>query len=357
MRDCAAQEPFPILVRQRTIFRPCIMGGMEQRPTLEAVAERAGVSTATVSRVLNNSAPVSPTMRAAVETAISELGYVPNPAARNLARRRTDTIALVASEPGDRLFADPFFPAVVHGIAEVLAETELQLVILSARGERQQRRVERYVLEGHVDGTIMLSLHADDVLPQALAAAGAPLVLSGRPPGDVPGISWVDTDNRVGGRLATEHLLATRERVGTITGPLDMSVSSDRFEGYREAVAGRPELVAHGDFGIESGRAAANELLRREPRLDGLFAASDAMAVGALQALAAAGRRVPDDVAVVGFDDVDLAGAALPPLTTVRQPWEAMTRALVDLLRRRIAGERRAERVVLAPALVLRASA
>jgi DNA-binding LacI/PurR family transcriptional regulator len=330
---------------------------MAQRPTLEAVAEHAGVSTATVSRVLNNSAPVSPRMRAAVETAVAELGYVPNPAARNLARRRTDTIALVVSEPGDRLFADPFFPAVVHGIAEVLAETELQLVILSARGERQQRRVERYVLEGHVDGTIMLSLHADDVLPHALVAAGAPLVLSGRPPRDAARISWVDTDNRAGGRLATEHLLATRKRVATITGPLDMSVSSDRFEGYREALAGRPELVAHGDFGVESGRIAAEELLRREPRLDGLFAASDAMAVGALQALAAAGRSVPGDVAVVGFDDVDLAAAASPPLTTVRQPWEAMTRALVDLLRRRIAGKGGPEQVVLAPTLVERASA
>lgn len=333
------------------------MGRVEQRPTLEEVALRAGVSTATVSRVLNDSAPVSATTRAAVEAAVAELAYVPNPAARNLARRRTDTIALVASEPGDRLFADPFFPAVVHGIAEVLADTELQLVILSARGERQQRRVERYVLEGHVDGTIMLSLHADDVLPHALVAAGAPLVLSGRPPRDAKRISWVDTDNRAGGRLATEHLLETRERVATITGPLDMSVSSDRFEGYREALAGRTELVAHGDFGVESGRAAAEELLRREPRLDGLFAASDAMAVGALQALAAAGRRVPDDVAVVGFDDVDLAAAASPPLTTVRQPWEEMTRALVALLRRRIAGEGRPEQIVLAPTLVRRASA
>ena len=330
---------------------------MEPRPTLDEVAERAGVSTATVSRVLNNSARVSAAMRAAVEAAVAELGYVPNPAARNLARRRTDTIALVVSEPGDRLFADPFFPAVVHGIAEVLAETELQLVLLPARGERQQRKVERYVLEGHVDGAILLSVHADDVLPHALAAAGAPLVLSGRPRREAAAISWVDTDNRLGGRLATELLLETRSRVATITGPLDMSVSSDRFEGYRDALAGRPALVAHGDFGVESGRAAAEELLRREPALDGLFAASDAMAVGALQALAAVARRVPGDVAVVGFDDVELAATASPPLTTVRQPWDEMTRALVDLLLRRIAGEPRAEQVVLAPTLVRRASA
>jgi DNA-binding LacI/PurR family transcriptional regulator len=334
-----------------------MMGFVERRPTLEAVARRAGVSTATVSRVLNKSARVSPEMRAAVEAAVAELGYVPNPAARNLARRRTDTIALVVSEPGDRLFADPFFPAVVHGIAEELADTDLQLVILPARGERQQRKVERYVLEGHVDGTIMVSLHADDVLPHALLAAQAPLVLSGRPPREPESSSWVDTDNRAGGRLATEHLLATRQRVATIVGPLDMTVSSDRFEGYRDALAGRPVLVAHGDFGLDSGRAAAEELLRVEPGIDGIFAASDAMAVGALQALAAAGRRVPDDVAVVGFDDVALAATASPPLTTVRQPWEQMTRTLVELLRRRIAGSVEPEHVVLAPTLVRRASA
>jgi DNA-binding LacI/PurR family transcriptional regulator len=354
---CAALRHIHQLRASTHDLRRLHHGVVAERPTLEEVAERAGVSTATVSRVLNNSARVSPAMRASVEAAVAELGYIPNPAARNLARRRTDTIALVVSEPGDRLFVDPFFPAIVHGIAEHLADTELQLVILPARGERQQQKVERYVLEGHVDGTIMLSLHADDVLPRALAAAGAPIVLSGRPTTGADGLSFVDTDNRGGARVATEHLLATRARVATIAGPPDMGVSADRLGGYRDALAGRPELVVHGDFGVESGRQAMVELLRRDPDLDGVFAASDAMAVGALQALAAAGRRVPDDVAVVGFDDVDLAAAATPPLTTMRQPWEEMTRALVEVLRRRIAGAPGAEHVVLPPALVRRASA
>jgi DNA-binding LacI/PurR family transcriptional regulator len=230
-------------------------------------------------------------------------------------------------------------------------------VILPARGRRQQQKVERYVLEGHVDGTIMLSQHADDVLPRALAAAGAPIVLSGRPTAGATGLSFVDTDNRGGAQVATEHLLATRARVATIAGPYDMAVSADRLTGYRDALAGRPEIVAHGDFGVETGRQAMADLLRRDRDLDGVFAASDAMAVGALQALAAAGRRVPDDVAVVGFDDVDLAAAATPPLTTMRQPWDEMTRALVDMLRRRIAGASGDEHLVLAPLLVRRASA
>jgi DNA-binding LacI/PurR family transcriptional regulator len=331
-------------------------GRVEARPTLDAVAELAGVSTATVSRVLNRSARVSDAVRASVEAAVAQLGYAPNPAARNLARRRTDTIALVVSEPEDRLFLDPFFSTVVHGLAEELAETELQLVLLPARGERQQRKVERYVLAGHVDGTIMLSLHADDVLPRALASAGAPLVLSGRPRDDTGPVSFVDTDNRAGGRIATELLLQTRKAVGTIAGPADMPVSADRLAGHLEALAGRPALVEHGDFGVESGGRALCALLEREPALDGVFAASDAMAIGALQALASAGRTVPDDVAVVGFDDLPLAATASPPLTTVCQPFEEMTRELVRLVRARIAGGP-PEHVVLRPVLVRRASA
>jgi len=334
---------------------------MEARPTLDAVAELAGVSTATVSRVLNDSARVSDTARRSVEAAVAKLGYVPNPAARSLARRRTDTIALVVSEPEDRLFADPFFSTVVHGIAELLAETDLQLVILPARGERQQRKVERYVLQGHVDGIIMLSLHEDDVLPRALAAAGASLVLSGRPRSDTGKTPFVDTDNRSGARIATEHLLETRSVVATITGPPDMAVSADRFEGYRDALAAaglpfRVELVEPGDFTGEGGRAAMERLLACEPRLDGLFAASDAMAAGALEALVAAGRAVPGEVAVMGFDDVDLAVRTTPPLSTMRQPFEQMTRALVDLALRRIAGEEEPEHVILSPTLVRRGS-
>src|SRR4051812_501973 len=175
---------------------------MEKRPTLDEVAARAGVSMATASRVLNRSPRVSDAARASVESAAAELGYVPNPAARSLARRRTDTIALVVSEPEERVFADPFFPAIVHGIASTIADTELQLVLLLARGERQQRKAARYVLDGHVDGVIVMSIHDGDSLPRSLADAGVPIVLIGRPhrPGWIP---FVDADNRGGAREAT----------------------------------------------------------------------------------------------------------------------------------------------------------
>jgi DNA-binding LacI/PurR family transcriptional regulator len=333
------------------------------RPTLEAVAALAGVSTATVSRVLNHSPRVSATARASVEDAVAQLGYVPNPAARSLVRRRTDTIALVVSEPDERMFADPFFPAIVHGIGDAIAETELQLVLLLAQGERNQRKVERYVLQGHVDGVIMLCQHGDDALPRTFVAAGVPIVLTGRPRDDTGWIPYVDTDNRGGARTATEHLLVTRRRVATITGPIDMTVTADRFEGYCDALAAagiafEPSLVVHGDFTAESGGRAMEQILASEPDVDGVFAASDLMAVGALRRLQAAGRRVPDDVAVVGFDDVELAVSTSPTLTTMRQPFAEMTQALTDLLRRRIAGDAGAdESVLFAPTLVRRASA
>jgi DNA-binding LacI/PurR family transcriptional regulator len=334
----------------------------DARPTLEQVAVLAGVSTATVSRVLNNSSRVSASARALVEDAVAQLGYVPNPAARSLVRRRTDTIALVISEPDERMFTDPFFPAIVHGVGEAIADTELQLVLLLARGERQQRKVERYVRQGHVDGVIMLCEHDDDALPRAFVAGGVPIVFHGRPRGS-GWIPYVDADNRGGARTATAHLLAARRRVATITGPLDMTVSTDRLEGYRDAltaagVAVEPALVAHGDFTAESGGRAMEQLLATEPAPDPVFVATDLMALGALRQLEAPGRRVPGDVAVVGFDDIDAAASARPPLTTMRQPRAEMTRAVTELLQRRIAGEARAdEHVVFPTSLVRRASA
>jgi DNA-binding LacI/PurR family transcriptional regulator len=332
------------------------------RPTLEQVAALAGVSTATVSRVLNRSPRVSASARASVEGAVAELGYVPNPAARSLARRRTDTIALVASEPEERAFADPFYPAIVHGIAEAIADTDLQLILLLAQGVRAQQKVERYVLQGHVDGVVMLCQHGDDALPRALVAAGIPIVMTGRPR-DTLSLPFVDADNRGGARAATEHLLRTRQQVATITGPLDLTVTADRFDGYRDALAAagipfEPDLVAAGDFTAESGGRAMEKLLARAPDLDGVFAASDAMAIGALRQLEAIGARVPHDVAVVGFDDVAVAASAVPALTTMRQPFAEMTHALTDLLQRRIAGNAALdEHIVFPTALVRRASA
>jgi DNA-binding LacI/PurR family transcriptional regulator len=190
-----------------------------------------------------------------------------------------------------------------------------------------------------------------------------PAVLVGRPqPGQA--IPYVDADNVGGAALATRFLLESgARRVGTVTGPLDMLAGVDRYAGYRAALATagvplRPELVASGDFTEEGGEQAVTELLTRVPDLDAVFVASDLMALGALRALRAAGRAVPGDVAVVGFDDLSVASRAEPPLTTVHQPLGAMTRAMADLLLRQIAGDGSADESVVCPThLVRRASA
>jgi DNA-binding LacI/PurR family transcriptional regulator len=337
-----------------------VLASRRGRPTLDEVARLAGVSRATASRVLNDSARVTPATRRSVEQAIARLGYVPNRAARSLVTRRTDTIALVVSEPESRVFSDPFFPSIVQGVAGAIVDTELQLVLLIAQGDREHRKVERYVRQGHVDGVILMSLHGDDPLPRSLRAASIPTVLVGRPR-DRFGLPYVDADNRGGARVATSHLLwLGRRKIATITGPMDMTVAVDRFEGYREALAesGYPFLVASGDFSEAGGEQAMATLLRRHPDLDGVFAASDLMAIGALRAIQAAQRRVPEDVAVVGFDDMPVARTTEPPLTTIRQSLDVMAQALTRILLDEISGAGSGSEHVISPTtLIRRASA
>jgi DNA-binding LacI/PurR family transcriptional regulator len=336
----------------------------EAQPTLEEVGEVAGVSRATVSRVVNGSPRVSPDARRSVERAIRKLGYTPNPAARALVTRRTDTIALVISEPETRVFSDPFFLEVVRGISAVIADTQLQIVLLLADGPRGHQKVERYVRQGHVDGVVLISLHGADPLPRVLAKANMPTVLLGRVLGRPAVIPSVDVDNRRGAREAVEHLVSLgRRTVATITGPLDMCAGVDRLDGYRDAITlaglrGGEALVEGGDFGEESGYRGMQLLLRRRPKVDGLFAASDLMAAGALRALRDAGRRVPEDVAVVGFDDAPLARHTIPPLTTMRQPMDDVARAMAELLLRQIdEGPSRGDQVVCPATLIRRESA
>ncbi|MCW2946522.1 MAG: LacI family transcriptional regulator [Actinoallomurus sp.] len=311
------------------------------RPTLEAVAARAGVGRGTVSRVINGSPKVSPEAREAVRQAIDELGYVPNRAARTLVTRRTDTVALFVSESEERVFGEPYFAGIIRGISAGLAGTGLQLLLAIAQSADEHERFEHYLTGHHVDGVLLISLHGGDPLPRHLEDSGVPTVLGGAPVGVEP-VSCVDADNRGGARNAVEHLIGLgRRRVATITGPQDMRVGVDRLSGYSDALsaAGLEELVAVGDFSEESGARGMRELLARDAGLDAVFAASDTMAMGAMRALKQEGRRIPGDVAVVGFDDSATARHTDPPLTSVHQPLEAMGREMARLLVSRIRGE------------------
>ncbi|MGW0121222.1 LacI family DNA-binding transcriptional regulator [Streptomyces sp. NPDC003327] len=342
-----------------------VSGGRQTgRPTLEEVAARAGVGRGTVSRVINGSPKVSEQAKAAVERAVAELGYVPNRAARALAGSRTDAVALVIPETEARLFAEPYFLDIIRGVSSELADADKQLLLTLIRSDQERQRFEQYLAAQRVDGVLLVSVHGDDPLPDQVRALGLPAVLNGRRTED-ESVAFVDSDNTGAGRTAVAHLAARgRRAVATITGPLDMYGARCRLAGYREGLAeagltADEALVATGDYTEEGGRRAMRALLERRPDLDAVFAASDVMAAGARAVLREAGRRVPEDVALVGVDDSAVARLMDPPLTSVRQPIEEMGRAMARILLQEIAapsGPDEQPRRMLPTELVVRAS-
>jgi DNA-binding LacI/PurR family transcriptional regulator len=277
--------------------------------------------------------------------------------------QRTESIALILPETANRVFSDDlFFPAIIRGVGVELEAADKQLVLMMAGSAASHDRVERYAQAGHVDGVMFASMHGADPLPGSLARLGIPVVCSGRPMSPTESeVPYVDVDHVGGVGQAVQHLLDKgRRRIATIAGPQDMVAGVDRLNGYRAALAaaGLAEHVAVGDFTRESGVRAMIKLLHDDPELDAVFVASDMMAHGALQALKDAGRRVPEDVSVIGFDDFEISRYSDPPLTTVRQPivdmGRTMARQMLGLVNNKLDVPRE---VVLATELVVRESA
>ncbi len=312
---------------------------MTRRVTIQDVAKRAGVSYQTVSRVLNNRPDVAVETRRRVQQIIAELNYRPSAIARGLISRRTYTLGLITAD-----FSDYFFTQVIVGAeAEARKHGYFFMLCSTERNPADEPEYLRLLTERHVDGILFArpSTEQDERHIVSLLRQGLPVVTTAY---HVPGekLTVVDVDNVDGGFKATQCLIDCGRRcVGMITGPSTWKSVNDRSRGYRIALAQAGIVydktrIEHGDWSYEGGYRAMQRLLQRAPALTGLFAQNDRMAMGALHALREAGRSVPGDVAVVGYDDVPVAAYAYPPLTTIRQPMqevgEVATRLLIEAI-------------------------
>ncbi|OLC09554.1 MAG: hypothetical protein AUH39_04350 [Chloroflexi bacterium 13_1_40CM_67_9] len=331
--------------------------------TIRDVARRARVSHQTVSRVINGHESVTAETRDRVVRAIRELEYVPSAVARSLSSQRTHTLGMVTTDVSDHFFAE----AVAGAEAEARKRGYFLIIGSIEEGsEDDERTYLRLMLERRVEGLIVavprLRLAEDDLLADAVARIPTVLVASDI---DLAGADHVDIDNRRGGYEATAYLAAQKHRlIATITGPLDWPSARARLDGYRDALrdagisADRGLVEPCVDWGLESGRRAAERLLASNPKLTAIFAQSDLLALGAIAALRARGMRIPEDVSVVGFDDIPVSSVFDPPLTTVRQPMREVGELAARLIGDRAASARKAKgtRHMLRAPLVIRGS-
>lgn len=298
------------------------MAKKPKRPTYSEIAKLAGVSEATVSRVLNKDGKVDKERIKAVTAAVKALGYNKNRAASALASGRSGLIAVVIDDDLS-VFQDPFWGTISNGISRVLMENEMQTILLVAPLEKIDSPVAQYLMRGEVDGVIFLQLQKDSLIKK-LAKQNLPLVVNGTPHSNNP-FSYVDSDNAGGAYSAVEYLVSQgRKAIALITGDLSNTAAEQRLDGYSAAVKlfeilESHSLIARGDWTRESGYSLAKTLMDENPELDAIFCSNDNMAFGAIAAIQEAGRSVPGDIAVIGFDDSFLAQNSHPGLTSVRQ--------------------------------------
>jgi DNA-binding LacI/PurR family transcriptional regulator len=325
-----------------------------RRPTIGDVAELAGLSSGTVSRVLNGKRWVSDEARRAVEEAVKATGYRPNAQARGLKLRRSGVVAVVLGEKIDRLFGDPNFAVLLRGISQALSERGTSMVLLLAGEEHDRERAFELTTSGQVDGAIFVSWYDEAATIEALDRIGVPVVFCGDPAAAPPGTSIVCSDDLAASMRMVQHLRSTgRSRIAMIA-----HSTPERLNGYRRALGDDVDMsiVEFGDYSRQSGYDAMKRLLGTDPTIDAVFAANDLMAAGAIDALKDAGLRVPDDIAVAGFDDSAVATQTQPQLTTMRQAFDRISAELARVLLEQIDGGAGAQ-VRVATELVVRESA
>lgn len=308
----------------------------KKKLTLEEIGARAGVSRSTVSRVLNDHPDVRPEVRARVEAVVEETGFQPNQAARALVSQKTGLIGLVMLSEMHELFGDPYYSALVDGIDQGCVDHGLIFSIFPVQSaEGRPDLLSRQFAQGFVDGVIATAGPFSDPLIEVLRDRETNMVVIGRPR-DTSGLRRIDVENRMGSELAAAHLIERgRQRVGFIGPTPGFEYGAERIDGYRRALgaAGRTvdeRLICLDKPSVDGGYRAAQLLLAGGP--DAIHVATDTMAVGVYRALHERGLRIPDDVAVVGFDGFTRVAEFAPPLTTVVQPVEEVGRRAVELL-------------------------
>ncbi len=301
--------------------------------TIREVAKKAGVSPTSVSHVLNNTRFVSEDVRERVNSAMRELNYRPNALARSLRRGETHTLGLILPDS-----ANPFFAEVGHAIESAAFARGYSVILCNTENDEDKEHLYTEVLENkQLDGIIFVGAGENRESISAIIQNGIPLVVVDRDMGNLE-LDTVTTENHQGGFLATQHLLSLGHQIiGCITGPSNITPSAERVTGYREAhrQAGihiEDSLLVRGDFHAPSGYSAALQLLQRTPRPTAIFVCNDMMAIGALRAVAQLGLNVPEDIAIVGFDDIELASYTTPSLTTVAQPKQEIGQLAVKLI-------------------------
>jgi LacI family transcriptional regulator len=327
--------------------------------TLEDIARLCGVSRSTVSRVINEDVRVKEETRRKVKSVLNSYNFQPNLAARGLASGRTNIIGVVIPASVSTVFTDPYFPLLIQGISTVCNARDYSVMLWLSEPEYEGRMVSRILHNGLVDGIVVASIPMSDPIVNSLVESKMPFVLIGRHP--TLDVNYLDVDNMQAARKITLHLIRIGyKRIATITGPLTMVAGYDRYQGYVKALQDsgysvRPELVVEGNYTEEGGYLGMQRLIKYRP--DAVFAASDVMAYGAMRALREANLRIPEDVAVVGYDDIPNSAKSTPSLTTIRQPILQMGSKAVDMLIDIISnGTKTTQKVTLDTELVVRDS-
>lgn len=312
-----------------------------QKITIQDIAKRAGVSNQTVSRVLNGKPDVAEDTRRRIEQIIDELSYVPSTAARSLRYQGTKTIGLIVPDN-----ANPFFAEIARGVENAGFEAGYSVVLCNSNKSLQRELEHLRMLQAkQVDGIIFIAstTHIDQIRP--LVDSGIPVVMFYRDPGDL-NVDTFKIDNERAGYIATEHLIDLGHKaIACIRPAFAESPSSKRVLGYEEALTAHgltwsEQLVRQGDNLLSGGEEAVHQLLNNGVEFTAIFASNDAMAIGAMRALCSRGYRIPEDVSVIGIDDIILASYVDPPLTTVAQPKQKAGEQAVTYLVERMENDR-----------------